>query len=153
LAVSRGERASEKDKRENIFDSDETIIENNNTAFIHPESPTNGIVWKEEFDLGNKRWSEAFEPGHERRLNITCCSREKNLGSLFEIEFPESEELARWNFALTNGQHTKQNNVLKMKTHRIDPSQTVSRVEMYYLTYDSNHMQLTALKFFDQEDL
>ena len=50
--MSRGERASEKDKRENIFDSDETMIENNNTAFIHPESPTNGFIWKEEFILG-----------------------------------------------------------------------------------------------------
>jgi hypothetical protein len=31
--------------------------------------------------------------------------------------------------------------------------QTISRVEMYYLTYDPLHMQLTALKFFDKEDL
>ena len=127
--MSRAERVSDKDKRENIFDSDEIMIENNNTAFIHPESPINKIVWKEEFDLGKKRWSEVFEPGHERHLNITCCSSEKKVGSLFEIEFPESEKLARWNFALTYGQHTKQNNVLKMKTHRIDPSQTVYRVE------------------------
>jgi hypothetical protein len=103
LAVKRGERVSEKGAHENIFDSDETIIENNNTTFIHPESPTNSIVWKEEFDLGSKRWSDAFEPGHERPRNITCCSREKNVGTLYEIEFPESEEVARWNFALSNG--------------------------------------------------
>ena len=103
MAVKRGERVSEKDAGENIFYSDETMIENENTIFIHPESPTNSIVWKEEFDLGNKRWSDPFEPGNERPHNIICCSREKNVGTLSEIEFTESEEVARWNFVLSNG--------------------------------------------------
>jgi hypothetical protein len=94
---------SEKGAHENIFDSDETIIENNNTIFIHNESQTDFFVCKKEFDLFNQRWSDAFEPGNERGHNITCCSSEKHFGTLNEIDFPESEEVARWNFTLSNG--------------------------------------------------